>query len=246
MIEYVTANAGTGCAPPPEQASATPAPESGQNKAKHQSSSAMAYQYQFNAFYNGMWNLGWFGYQDSNYKAGQGTVWKFTRAGKSSSEPMTFERALLKVTADASQWWRFKLDTGKETIIYEFLVGSDSVVKKVRYRDPDSGTVGEFVPEKTDQQPQADPDSSSMPKSRAELAKHRVDRQKVQVKAGSFATDHYLFTDEKSGGTSESWVNETVPGYMVKSVYAGKKSNQTSTGELIQIESGVTTTLGSY
>jgi len=232
--------------PPPEQTSATPAPAPEPNKAKPRSSSAMAYQYQFNAFYGGMWNMGWFGYKDANYKVGQGTVWSFTSTGKGSSEPTTFERALLKVTDDSSQWWRFKLDTGKDTIIYEFLVGSDSVVKKVRYKDPDSGTVGEFVPGNTDQQPQGGPDSSSMPKSRADLAKYRVDKQKVQVKAGSFATDRYLFTDEKGSGTSESWVSETVPGYMVKSVYTSKKNSRNSTIELIQIESGVATTLGSY
>ena len=233
-------------APPPEQASATPAPEPAQNKAKPGASAAMAYQYQFNAFYSGMWNMGWFGYKDANYKVGQGTVWSFTGTGKGKSEPTTFERALLKVTDDSSQWWRFKLDSGKDTMIYEFLVGPDSVVKKVRYRDPESGTVGEFVPGKSDQQPQGGPDSSGMPKSRADLAKYKVDKQKVQVKAGSFATDHYLFTDEKGSGTSESWVSETVPGSMVKSVYTSKKNSQNSTIELIQIESGIATILGSY
>ena len=75
----------------------------------------MAYQYQFGAFYSGFWSMGWFGYKDGNYKPGQGTIWKFTSTGKSSSEPVTFERALLKVNADSSQWWRFKMDTGKES-----------------------------------------------------------------------------------------------------------------------------------
>lgn len=240
---------GKSLAPSPQpaaQASAAPAPEPEQSKAKPGASAAMAYQYQFNAFYSGMWSMGWFGYKDANYKVGQGTVWSFTGSGKGKSEPTTFERALLKVTDDSSQWWRFKLDSGKDTMIYEFLVGPDSVVKKVRYKDPESGTVGEFVPGKSDQQPQGGPDSSSMPKSRADLAKYKVDKQKVQVKAGSFATDHYLFTDEKGSGTSESWINETVPGYMVKSVYTSKKNKDTSTIELIQIESGITTILGSY
>ena len=232
--------------PPPAQPNATPAPEPEQNKQSHGSSSAMAYQYQFNAFYGGMWNMGWFGYKDANYKVGQGTVWSFAGSGKGKSESTTFERALLKITADSSQWWRFKMDSGKDSIIYEFLVGPDSVVTKVRYKDPDSGTIAEFVPGKADQQPQGGPDSSGMPKSRAELAKYKVDKQKVQVKAGSFSTDHYLFTDEQGRGTSESWVNETVPGSMIKSVYTSKKNNQSSTIELVQIESGVTTTLGSY
>ena len=41
-------------------------------------------------------------------------------------------------------------------------------------------------------------------------------------------------------------MSTTVPGGMVKSIYTSKKNNQTSSGELIQIESGVTTALGSY
>lgn len=215
-----------------------------QNPAPSSGGAAMAYQYQFNAFYSGFWAMGWFGYKDGNYKPGQGTIWKFTNTGKSSSQPLTFERALLKVNADSSQWWKFRLDTGKKPILYEFLVGPDSLVTKVRYKDPDSGTVGEFVPSQNNQQPSAAP--SNMPKSRAEMAKYKVDSQTVTVQAGSFATDHYLYSDDTAQGSAESWVREKVPGYMVKSVYTSKKNNQTATGELIQIESGVTTALGSY
>jgi hypothetical protein len=156
---------------------------------------------------------------------------------------MTFERALLKTNTDASQWWRFKVDSGKDTILYEFLVGADTVVKKVRYKDPDSGTVGEFVPSK-DRQPAAGP--SNAPRSKEELAKYKVDKQTVKVQAGSFATDHYLYKDQAEAGTAEYWVSATVPGGMVKSVYNSKKDNGTSTIELIQIESGVTTTLSSF
>jgi hypothetical protein len=213
---------------------AQPAPSAG---------ATMAYQYQFGAFYSGFWSMGWFGYKDGNYKPGQGTIWKFTNTGR-SSEPVTFERALLKVNGDSSQWWRFRVDTGKKTIMYEFLVGSDMVAKKVRYKDPDSGAVGEFVPSQDNTMPSQAP--SNMPTSRADMAKYKVDSQNVTVQAGSFATDHYLYTDDASRGSAESWINEKVPGYMVKSVYTNKKNNQTSQGELIQIESGVTTSLGSY
>jgi hypothetical protein len=226
---------------PAPAAQNAPAPD--KNQARSGGGSAVAYQMQFNAFYGGFWSMGWFGYKDGNYKAGQGTIWKFTGTGRSSKEPVTFERALLKVNAD-SQWWKFKLDTGKESILYEFLVGSDAVVKKVRYKDPDSGVVNEFVPSQDNSQPAAGP--ANMPKSRADMAKYKVDKQSVKVQAGSFATDHYLYTDDTSQGSAESWVSETVPGFMVKSVYTNKKNNQTSAGELIQIESGVTTSLGSF
>jgi hypothetical protein len=190
--------------------------------------------------------MGWFGYGDANYKVGQGTVWTFTgtdKQGKAKDkDSFSFERALLKINTDKSQWWRFKMDTGKDSILYEFLVGADTVVQKVRYQDPD-GNIGEFIPDKGQQQPQASPDA---PKSRAEMAKYMVDKQNVQVKAGSFMTDHYLYTDEKARGSAESWVSEKVPGYLVKSIYTSKKDKQSSMGELVQIESGVTTTLSSY
>ncbi len=220
------------------------APPSDQGQAQPQSrgaGSAMAYQYQFNAFYSGFWSMGWFGYKEINYKPGQGTIWTFTDS-KKASQVMTLERALLKVNADSSQWWRFRFDQGKDTVLYEFLVGPDGVVKKARYKDPDSGAVQEFVPSQDQQQPQAGPPV----KSREDMAKYKVDRQNVKVKAGSYDADHYLYTDEQANGTSESWVSQSVPGYMVKTIYTSKKRNQTMTGELVQIETGVTTTLGSF
>jgi hypothetical protein len=228
-------------APQPEPA---PTPEPEQKQPKPNPGAAMAYQYQFTAFYGGFWSMGWFGYKEGTYKPGQGTIWKFTGTGQKTNEnAMTFERALLKANADGSQWWRFKIDAGKDTMLYEFLVGSDGVVAKVRYKDPDSGTVGEFVPSQGGQQPSAAP---AGPRSREELAKYKVDRQTVKVQAGSFAADHYLYTAEAEKGTAEFWVSAAVPGGMVKSVYTAKKDNSTATMELIQIESGVTTMLSSF
>ena len=225
-------------APPPnDQAQAQQAQAQQQSRG---GGSAMAYQYRFNAFYGGFWSMGWFGYKDVNYKPGQGTVWTFTDSTK-AAQVMTLERALLKVNADTSQWWRFRFDSGKDSVLYEFLVGPDGVVRKARYKDPDSGSVQEFVPSQ-DQQPQAGPPV----RSREDLARYKVDKQSVRVKAGSYDTDHYLYTDEQQNGTGESWVSQSVPGYMVKTVYTNNKRNQTMTGELVQIETGVTTTLASF
>ncbi len=205
---------------------------------------AMAYQYQFNAFYAGFWSMGWFGYKDGNYKPGQGTIWKFTNTAKGSSQPLTFERALLKVNADSSQWWRFRMDAGKKPILYEFLVGPDTTVTKVRYQDPDSGAVGEFVPSQNNVMPTAAP--SNMPKTKADMAQYKVDSPTITVQAGTFTTDHYLYSPATAHGTGEFWISDKVPGYMVKSVYTNKQNNQAATGELTQIESGVTTALSSY
>ena len=82
-----------------------------------------------------MWNFGWFGYKDANDQPGQGTVWQIT-SSRSSKGPTMFERAFLKTNADATQWWRLKITGEKNEIVYEFLVGTDGKVQKVRYLDP--------------------------------------------------------------------------------------------------------------
>jgi len=229
--------------PAPAQQTQTATPQtSAQAQPQASGSPSVAYQYQFGAFYTGMWSMGWFGYADANYQPGQGTVWTFAGSGGSSSKPLNFERALLEVNADSSQWWRFKLETDKRTIVYEFLVGPDATLLKVRYRDPDNGAIGEFVPGPTQQQPgQGQP---NMPRSRADMAAYLVGSQPVQVKGGSFTADHYLYSD--ANGSAEMWLSDKVPGYMIKSVFTSKKDNKTATGELVQIESGVTTALSSY
>jgi hypothetical protein len=79
-----------------------------------------------------------------------------------------------------------------------------------------------------------------------EMAKYKVDRQAVKVKAGTFDADHYRYTDPKGSGTTESWVSQAVPGYVVKTIFTAAKDKETSTGELTQIESGVPSVLGSF
>jgi hypothetical protein len=216
--------------------------DSASEKSGSRASKTMAYQYEFNAFYGGMWNMGWLGYKESTYKIGQGTIWKFTGSGKGSDDAVTFERALLKVNADSAQWWRFKLDTSERSTLYEFLVSADAKVQKVRFKDPDTGTIEEFVPSSTG----PSGGSTATPKSQADMAKYRVDRKMVKVQAGSFMADHYLYPDEQGNGSTESWVAQSVPGSILKSVYTRSKDKQTSTVELIQIETGITTVLGSY
>jgi hypothetical protein len=215
---------------------------SASEKARSKAGNTMAYQYEFNAFYSGMWNMGWLGYKESTYKVGQGTIWKFASSGNGSDDAVTFERALLKVNADSSQWWRFKLDTSERSTLYEFLVNADTKVQKVRFKDPETGMIEEFVPSSTG--PSGGP--TATPKSQAEMAEYRVDRKTVKVQAGSFMADHYLYPDEQGNGNTESWVAQSVPGSILKSVYTRSKDKQTSTVELIQIETGVTTVLGSY
>jgi hypothetical protein len=224
-----------------QQAQPAPAQPAEQSQpAQQPSSAAMAYQYQFNAFYGAMWNFGWFGYKDANYKPGQGTVWQITSSR--NSKTTTFERAFLKANADQSQWWRLKITGGKDEIVYEFLVGADTKVQKVRYKDPQSGEIGEFIPDQSGSQQQGMPAQPT----RQQLASSLVGTESVQVKAGTFTADHYSYTDPQNGYKGDSWISKKVPGYMVKFTGSNSKNNVTSSGELIQIETGVTTALGSY
>jgi hypothetical protein len=222
-----------------------------QNQAQHQPAqpqsqqpspgAAVVYQYQFNAFYAAMWNVGWFGYMDANYQPGQGIVWQIT-SSRSSGGPTTFERAFLKVNTDTLQWWRLEITgrNAKDRLGYEFLVGTDMKVQKVRYKDPGSGQIGEFVPDQSGQQ-----GGPSQP-TRQQLANYLVGTESVQVKAGTFTADHYSYTDPQGGYKGDNWTSKTVPVSMVKFTGTNPKNNVTSSGELVQIESGVTTILGSY
>jgi hypothetical protein len=205
---------------------------------------AMAYQVQFDALYAAIWNFGWFGYKDANYSPGQGTVWQMSGTAAGSKEPVTFERAFLRLNGDQTQWWRLTLRGGKAQggeMVYEFLVGADTEVRKVRYKDPESGAIGEFVPGKS-QQPAAAP---SQP-TREQMQSAFVGQETVKVRAGTFTADHYRYDDPKSGTKGETWISKTVPGYMVKFLGTDAKDGSTSSGELIEIERGVTTALGSF
>jgi len=232
--------------PAPASAAATPSPAQSQpqaGSAPPAGAVAAGYQYQFNALNSGMLGMGWSGSGGSNYAPGQGAVWAISGSG-SSSNSTTFERALLKVNPDSSQWWRLRMDSGKSHILYEYLVGPDSVVQRVRYKDPGTGAIGEFVPDQTQAQPTRA--QYDMPKSRADMAKYLVGKEELQVEGGSFTTDHYLINEAEGQGTVEMWTSDKVPGYTVKAVFKSKADGKTSTEELEQIESGVTTALASY
>jgi hypothetical protein len=125
-------------------------------------------------------------------------------------------------------------------VAYEFLVGTDTVVQKVRYKDAGSGASGEFVPGKQDltgsasRQPASDQIESSL-----------AGRETVKVQAGSFTADHYRYSS-RNGYAGDSWMSNTVPGHLVRFVSTDSKNNDKSSGELVQIESDVATQLNSY
>ncbi len=229
------------------QAPATEAPKTAAKTAEApagpSASAAMAAKYQFTAVYSAAWATGWYGGQGGGYKPGQGTVWEFTGTKGSSGGPITLERALLKENADKAQWWRIRWTSQGEEMLYEFLVGADGTVLKVRYRDPESGAIGEFVPDKAP--PQAGPGTAAPP-SREEAGKYVKGRGPVTVRAGTFTADHIVYTEKNGNYQTEAWGSDKVPGGLVKSINRNLKTKETSTAELVRILSGLTTELASY
>jgi hypothetical protein len=68
----------------------------------------------------------------------------------------------------------------------------------------------------------------------------------ITVRAGTFTADHIVYTDKGGTYQTESWGSDKVPGGLVKSVHLNLKTKDTSTAELIRIDSGITTELSSY
>jgi hypothetical protein len=226
-----------------EQAPAAAEPKAAKAPKGPSAASVMAAKYQFTAVHSMMWSIGWYGGKGGGYKPGQGTVWEFTGSKGSSRKPMTMERALLKENADTTQWWRIKWTADEDTFLYEFLVGADSLVQKVRYRDQETGAIGEFVPDQAAPQASA---GTGAPTSREEAGKYVKGTGSIKVRAGTFTADHIVYTDKGGASQTESWGSDKVPGGLVKSIRTNLKTKETSTAELIRIDSGVTTELSSY
>ena len=226
-----------------EQAPVADAPKTVKTPAGPSASAAMAAKYQFTAVYSAAWATGWYGGQGGGYKPGQGTVWEFTGSKGSSDEPITVERALLKENPDKSQWWRIRWTADEDTLLYEFLVAADGAAQKVRYRDPESGAVGEFVPDKAT--PQA-AQGQGTPLSREEAGRYVKGRGSITVRAGTFTADHIVYTEKGSSYQTEAWGSDKVPGGLVKTIHLNLKTKETSTAELVRILSGLTTELSSY
>lgn len=216
-----------------------PANDSSSGRNAAPAENTQAYSMQFNAFYSGFWNFGWFGYGDPNYKPGQGTVWEITGGG--SGKPVTFERALLRMNTDGTQWWRLEMTSDNDTFTYEFLVDGRGTVQKVRFKDSQSGTVGEFVPSGQTQSRTQAPELT-----RDEIANSLVGRENVVVPAGRFTADHYVYNDANNKYKFNIWIDQSVPGYMVKFAGTDAGGRGASNGRLMKVESGVTTELGSY
>lgn len=248
MARDTTSSSTSSTASQPQQEQPTP-PSTTENSSSSGSSSgssagaAYAYQMQFYAVYALAVPFGGFKTGDGGYKPGDGTVWEFTGKGQGRGATQV-EHAYLKLNSDGTQWWRVELTSKKDKLLYEFLVAADETITKVRYKDPDSGKIIEFLPNQAqERQPAAGPYQPPMAAEQGNITK---DQQRVTVKAGTFTAEHSTYTDNQSNYRSELWTSSEVPGQLVKYLTKNLKSGDTAEGSLVKIEHGVSTVLQSY
>ncbi len=193
---------------------------------------------QFYSIYWYSFYAGGFYFDDSNYKEGQGTSWKLS-SGNGKDE-LVVKKALLKLNSDGSRWWQVKYSSGSDELVYEFLIDNEYKLLKIRFLDEDSGKVREYITTEDDFRAYNSTDMREITKSDyKEWDKGTIE---IKTEAGKFTADHLKYEEDKV--SYEWWISEEVPGEMIK--YEWKDSEETMTGELINITSGNKSELGSF
>lgn len=200
----------------------------------------MAPAMEFGLFYAAYFFLGGYGFGDDNFKEGEGVRWRI--ANDDSGEDIVVTRALLKTNGDGSAWWFLEADADDEVHFYEMLLSENYDVLKVRYKDRESGTIEEYIPE-----PGEETDEEELEEMEPDYYKeYSVGEEQVKTEAGSFKAEHLVFQDEEEQFKSDYWLAERVPGRIVKYIYNNMAEGEIVSGEVIDIRGGYRTQLSSY
>jgi len=200
-----------------------------------------------------------------NFKEGEGGTWEVTARDEDGAERFEIERALLRRTAEGNTWWLLRYaseDEDEEELLAEALLDEELSILKFRYRDPESGSIREWIPEEEDtEQAETEEEEFSEIDNQAyyrdDYADHSLGKEQLTVPAGRFNAEHILIEDiyveENEDGTEESyrvsyewWLAPQVPGKMVKYIWRDETDGFSLTGELLAYKKGYTTQLGSY
>lgn len=173
------------------------------------------------------------------YEEGEWTEFHIKAPG--SSEIITVKRALLKVREDGSRWWKLAWETGGKRWVYEGLIAADgSSLLRLRGKDP-KGVVKE-IPIKR---------GAAVNLHRRELTEKSIREAvsstlKVDVSAGSFSARKAHFDMPNLPGNVSWWLNEDVPGGVVKYEVQSEKEGSRWNCELQDYGSGVKSELNSF
>ena len=182
---------------------------------------------------------------EEDYKEGQGTVWEVVSETGEGTESFESERALLKKLPDKTSWWRLHYSDGEENILYEYLLDTELNILKVRYRNPETGEVEEWISEPSEESEQ-ETEEEVQEVSEEDYGSYDRGRETVTVKAGTYTADHLVYEDEEDKGRIEWWVTAEVPNGVVKYLATDLEDNSEVTGELVDVRTGYKTELGSY
>lgn len=153
------------------------------------------------------------------YEPGEWTKWRIVQTGQEGPPP-EFERAFIRREADGSEWWRVRYvvmgDDGSgnmvpDTILLEGKFSADrSQLVRLRGKMPGDAQANEMPVEEGTygySEPIGLTDES--------LQGATVGTETVSVPAGTFSARHIRYGN-LGGGTLEWWLNDDVPGEMVK------------------------------
>ena len=145
--------------------------------------------------------------------------------------------------SDGTAWWRLHYSTDEEKILYEYLLDSEMNILKVRYKNPETGAVEEWVPEPSEE---AGQEEEVQEFSEEDYARYSQGRETITVKAGTYTADHIVYEDEETNGRFEWWVTDEVPSGVVKYLGMNPEENSEVTGELVDVRTDYRTELRSY
>jgi len=201
---------------------------------------------EFSVFYATHMLLAGYGFEDDNFRDGEGVTWKV--ANVNNGEEITVKRALLKDMGNGSSWWQLSSDADGQEQYYEMLIDDDMNILKARYRDSESNEIKELNLEETkDSSDTTDDEVEQI--EQGSYGEYSVGKETIKTKAGSFKTEHLVIEDDESDDNDfkhEYWLSDKVPGTCVKYIYNDISENETMTGEVIDIRGGYRTQLESY
>lgn len=194
-----------------------------------------------------------FGYED-----GVGTVWEHSR--DDGEERFRIERALLRTNPDGTQWWfvRFGEHADDRAVVMEVLVNERFDALEAYLQDPESGEVSHIVfdePETPDESERPDAatsdddlrtgrsvDLAETPPDDVEVTRERTN---ITVPAGTFSAELTRIEPQDDSATiAEIWTSDEVPGRLVRQRTVDGDSEWV--GELVEIRSDYTSTLGAF
>lgn len=155
----------------------------------------------------------------AEYAPGEWTRWRIVQTGQEGPPP-EFERAFLRREADGSEWWRVRYvvmgDDGSgqmkpDTILLEGKFSPDrSELVRLRGKMPGE-TEAKEMPVEEGTYGYSEP----VPLTDESMQGATVGTETISVPAGRFTAQHIRYGNV-GGGTLDWWLNDGVPGEMVK------------------------------